>query len=52
MANSLSNLVSNLAEGLQKSNVNIGVTLIYAKSVKLNTKIVGVFLNTQTLKII
>ena len=47
MSSSLSNLVSNLSEGIHKSDVNTARTIKNGKHVKLNINIVTVFLNTQ-----
>ena len=48
MANSLTNLADNLAEGVHK----IKCKYRHAKPVELNTKIASVVLNTQALKMI
>ena len=52
MASSLSNLVNNLAEVIHKSKCKNGHDKKNMKRVGLNTKIMSVFLNMQTLKII
>ena len=46
LASSISNLVNNLSEGIQKLNVNTDTMIKYAKLVELNTSIAAVFLNT------
>ena len=50
MANSLSNLVNNLSEGIHKINVNTDMKNV--KLAELNIRIVTAFLNMQTLKMI
>ena len=52
MASSLSNLVSNLFEGIQKIKCNTGTKIKNVKLAKLNIIIGAVFLNTQILKMI
>ena len=49
---SISNLVNNLAEGIHKTKCKNEHGNKNVKRVELNIKIVGAFLNTQTLKII
>ena len=52
MANSLSNLVNNLFEGIHKIKCKYGHSDKKAKLGKLNISIATVFLNTETLKMI
>ena len=52
MASSLSNLVDNLAEGIHKVKCKINMKIKNMKRLKLNTKIVSVTSNTQTVKMI
>ena len=53
MASSLSNLVNiTLLKEFKELNVKKGMIIKYVKYVELNIKIVSVFSNTQTLKII
>ena len=49
MASFLSNLVNSLGEGTHKLNVNMDMIIKGAKRVKLNTSIVSVVLNIQTI---
>ena len=42
----------NLAEGIHKLNVNMGMIIKNVKLVELSTKTVSVFLNIQMLKMI
>ena len=52
MASSLSNLVENLAEGIHNIKCKHGHVNKNVNGKELNPKIVGVFLNTLTLKMI
>ena len=52
MASSLSNLVNNLAKRIHKIICKSGHNEKSTKRVELNTKIVTVFLDTQTLRMI
>ena len=52
MANSLSNLVNNLSEGITELNVNLDTMIKNVKHVELNISIATVFSNIQTLKMI
>ena len=52
MASSLSNLVTNLAEGIHKIKCKYGHDYKKCKFVEINVKIATAFLNTQTLEII
>ena len=53
MASSLSNLVNiTLLKEFKELNIKKGMIIKYVKYVELNIKIVSVFLNTQTLKMI
>ena len=52
MASSLSNLVDNLAEGIHKVKCKMNMKIKNMKRLKLNTKIVSVTSNTQTVKMI
>ena len=52
MANSLSNLVNNLSEGIIELNVNLDTMIKNVKHVELNISIATVFSNIQTLKMI
>ena len=52
MASLLSNLVDNFGEGIKKIKCKYERDKDYAERVKLNTKIVRAFLNTQALRVI
>ena len=52
MASSLSNLVNNFSEGIQKIKYKYGSMIKNVKHVELNISIVTIFLNRQILKVI
>ena len=50
MASSLSNLVNNLSEEIQRIKCNVETMIKYMKLAELNISIVNVFFNTQILR--